>query len=100
MSRNSRPTGFAEILDPEAPPWEHDTVTCKHCQRVIFTVPGTVSTQFLVYSRSRQRWLQVPGAFCVKCMAPVCLPCHAQGRCDPWEKQMERMEKAGAVAKG
>lgn len=88
-------TGSARIIDPDAPLWEHDTVSCKHCERIIFTVPGTLSMQYLIYHPSTERWTVESGAFCRKCMAPVCLPCDVIGTCTPWEKQMEAMERHG-----
>jgi hypothetical protein len=93
--RTSGPTGAATILDPDAPVWEHDTVTCKHCERIIFTVPGTLSMQYLIYHPSTQQWTTEMGAFCRRCMAPVCLACDAIGTCRPWERQMEELERHG-----
>lgn len=92
--QGKRASGCAEILDPDGPRWVHDTVTCGHCQAVIFTVPGTLSMQYLIYDPIMRIWSIESGAFCRSCMSPVCLPCHAIGTCTPWEQTMERMEHA------
>ncbi len=85
-------TGYGVFVGPDHPPIERDTCTCGHCQRVIFTKPGTVSTVYLLFNRTRWEWEEVPGAFCRVCMRPVCLTCHADGRCTPWEKMLEVAE--------
>jgi hypothetical protein len=33
-----------------------------------------------------------PGAACRVCMRAVCLRCHADGRCTPFERQIEQQE--------
>lgn len=93
--RAEGPTGFAQILDPDAPAWEHDTVVCGHCQSIIFTVPGTLSMQYLIYDLSTRVWRVEMGAFCRTCMTPVCLACHAIGTCTPWERRLEQLEAVG-----
>jgi len=93
-ARGKRASGYAVVLDPDAPAWEHDTVTCGHCQRVIFTVPGTWSMSYLIYDAHLRRWVVEPGAWCRTCMSPVCVACHQIGTCTPWEKQMEQLEKS------
>jgi hypothetical protein len=90
------PTGYATIVDPDAPLFEWDTCTCGHCQRVIFTKPGTASTIYLIVDRTTLQWREEPGAFCRRCMRPVCLACHAHGGCRTWEKLLERSERRHA----
>ncbi len=86
-----RPHGYATITDPAAPLVEYDTAGCGHCQRVIFTKPGSAQTVYLFPQRVGPPKEEM-GAFCRVCMRPVCLPCHEAGRCTPWEKQLEAME--------
>lgn len=70
--------GYAVIVDPSAPTREIDTITCFHCQRVVFLkVPGSDV-----------------GGFCRCCMKAICGPCADQGQCLPFEKKLEQYEKA------
>lgn len=85
-------TGYATIVDPDHPLVERDTCTCGHCQRVIFTKPNTAATVYLVLDRRTLTWREEAGAFCRVCMRPVCLACHAEGRCTPWERKLEASE--------
>lgn len=71
----NRPQGYATIVGPDAPIKEWDTITCKHCQRVVFVRKD-------------------PGGFCRCCMAPVCGPCADNGSCAPFEKRLEEFERA------
>ena len=86
------PTGYATIVEPGRPLVERDTCTCGHCQRIIFTKAGTASTVYLILDRRTLGWTEEAGAFCRVCMRPVCLACHAQGRCTPWERRLEASE--------
>lgn len=86
------PTGYATVVEPDRPLVEYDTTTCGHCQRVIFTKPGTAATTYLIVDRRTLQWQEEPGAFCRVCMRPVCLHCHDLGRCTPWEKMLEASE--------
>ncbi len=85
-----RPQGYATIFEPSSN-IEYDTITCKHCQRIVRVKPGTGSTVYLLFD-DQGHVTEEMGAFCRHCMAPVCLPCDDVGRCIPWEKQMECME--------
>lgn len=92
-----KPQGYAQIVDPELlQPWERDTCQCGHCQKVIFTKPGSVQTVYLILHHDagigRSWWTEEAGAFCRICMRPVCLPCHAVGGCRPFEVLLEEME--------
>jgi hypothetical protein len=86
------PTGYATIVEPDRPLVERDTCTCGHCQRIIFTKPHTAATVYLVLDRRTLTWREEAGAFCRVCMRPVCLTCHAEGRCTPWERKLEVAE--------
>ena len=92
--------GYATFLDPTAatPAREYDTVTCGHCQRVIFLKPGTGGSVYLLPRPTPdQPYPETMGAFCGSCQTPVCLPCHADGRCTPFERQLEAMEARGRL---
>jgi len=83
--------GYALILDPDRAQVEYDTIRCCHCQRIVFVKPGSASTVYL-FPQKDGRTLEEPGAFCGRCMGPICLLCHDLGRCTPWERQLERTE--------
>lgn len=86
------PTGYATIVEPDRPLVERDSTSCGHCGSVIFVKPHTASTVYLILDRQTLQWREASGAFCRVCMRPVCLTCHAHGRCTPWEKKLEAAE--------
>lgn len=86
-----RPQGYSIVTDPEGPNWERDSITCVHCQRVIFVKPGTGCTVYQ-FPQVDGRVLEEMGAWCSKCHKPVCLQCHEIGNCKPWAKVMEELE--------
>ena len=69
--------GYAVVLGPDGNV-ERDTITCFHCQRVVFIQPGADPSSL--------------GGFCRVCMRHICGPCATQGSCRPFEKQLEQME--------
>jgi hypothetical protein len=87
-----RAHGYATIVDPTSACVEYDSAQCGHCQRVIFVKPHTASTVYLIPTGVPGQFHEEPGAFCRCCMRPVCLRCHAQGGCTPWERQLEQSE--------
>jgi hypothetical protein len=89
-----RSDGYAILVDPDqGQPIEWDTAACGHCERVIFTKPNQAATVYLVQHPITGAFLgEEAGAFCRVCMRPVCLPCHAVGRCVPWERRLDAME--------
>lgn len=93
------PTGYATITDPDRPLVERDTVSCGHCQRVIFVQPRTAATTYLVVDRRSGQLTPTPGAACRVCMRPVCLACDALGRCLPWEAQLAQSEARDRLAR-
>lgn len=72
------PLGHVEVTDQYGQVAVHETLKCGHCQRV-YRKPGPGE----------------PSGFCHMCFRPVCLPCGANDRCDPFEKKLERMEQRG-----
>lgn len=90
-----KPHGYALVSDPDALTgvgMERDTITCCHCQRIVFTKPGSAATVYQVWNPTTRLWVEEMGAMCGRCNKPVCLGCHEDGRCRPWERQMERIE--------
>ena len=87
-----RPGGYSLTTDPDRPLAEADTLTCGHCQRVVFIKPGFGPTVYRIYNRTTRQWTEEAGAWCGVCDSPVCLPCHGKGTCTPWEQQMEEQE--------
>lgn len=79
-----RPQGYAIVVSPDAPVKELDTITCSHCQRVVFLRPTPDGR------------MQDQGGFCRVCMKPVCGPCADNGKCTPFEKKLEECERAAA----
>ncbi len=70
-----RPGGYSVLNDPDnALPVEHDTFTCKHCQRVVRVKPMCDPVEM--------------GGRCTLCDAFICKHCVGK-QCVPWERQME-----------
>lgn len=97
--------GYVTITDPDKPLFERDTITCGHCQKIVFVKPGTACTVYLIPIRPKDehdlevigRYLEEAGAFCAVCQRPICLPCHDVGTCRTWEQLIESMEKKPAT---
>lgn len=95
-----KPQGYLTIVGegnlhgPDNGLVERDTITCGHCQLVVFVKPGTFSTTYLI-----PQWLgpdkEEAGAMCRVCMRAVCINCHDKGNCVPFERQIEEMESKG-----
>lgn len=99
---SSRPSlGWCEITDPGGKQYkvEYDTIMCNHCQRVICVKPGTGQSVYL-YFRKDLPVLEVDGAFCIRCMHPICPKCCEDGRCQPWERQIEEIEARDRMLRG
>lgn len=75
---------------------ERDTITCGHCQRLVFVKPNTVSTVYLI-PQFMAPDKEEPGAGCAICRRAVCLTCYADGRCHTWERKIEEMEQRGRL---
>ena len=90
------PHGYAQLIDPDRPLQEYDTITCAHCGGVVFTKPGSASTVYIaqqILSSGLITWIESPGAACWTCgCQPVCLPCHDLGICRPLESQLQVAE--------
>lgn len=66
------------ILSGEGGETHCDTFKCGHCQKIV-PVPPKCAAEKL-------------GGQCKVCMALVCPACYRLGRCDPFEKKLERIE--------
>jgi len=73
------PGGYAIWSGGDGPVIEKDSITCVHCNSVVFVDAKTDPSSL--------------GGFCTKCMKNICAKCADLGSCTPWEKQMEAQEK-------
>lgn len=76
------PDGYMIITDPDARggvALECDTVRCAHCQRIVPIKPGASASD--------------AGGFCMRCAAAICGPCADHGKCVPFERKLEQMER-------
>ena len=93
-----RPQGFAVIKQPDGSKRECDTVTCSHCNKIVFLWPDEPGKQPADLLRT-----------CGMCDAnrnQICLACakrqraivasgRTRGACIPFERQLEHMEAGG-----
>lgn len=79
-----RAQGYAMIVGPERTA-EADTITCAHCQRVVFlhNQDGTKKADVAVR--------------CGMCDRLMCVPCAEKARCEPFEKKLEAIERRGRL---
>ncbi len=73
-----KPGGYAIWTDPDLPAIERDTITCKHCNSVVFVKPGVSAAEM--------------GGYCSLCAAPICKDCVGKS-CEPFEKKIEKAER-------
>lgn len=96
-----KPQGKVEIVGDfakapnEGGKIERDTITCGHCQRLVFVKPNTVSTVYLI-PQFMGPDKEEPGAGCHVCRRAICLECYALGTCHVWERKIEESEARGA----
>ena len=76
-----KPQGYSVIVEPGRADIECDTVTCIHCNGVVFVAAGKDPSDL--------------GGFCVLCNRNICAACASTGKCDPFEKKLERIESRG-----
>ena len=94
-----KPQGYAIIVDPDAPTREFDTITCCHCQRIVFLKPGAVRRGFDAGDPANPCPDDDPGGFCRMCMQPTCGPCADKGECVPFERKLQQMERRDQLLK-
>jgi len=74
------PGGYLHSFDPDGIRQESDTFTCFHCGKVVIVKPKCDPADL--------------GGFCRLCTKMICPRCVDKGTCDPFEKKLEREEKA------
>lgn len=79
-----RAQGYAILVGPERVA-EADTITCAHCQRVVF-----LHNQ----DGKKKEGVAVRCGMCDRC---TCVPCAETGRCEPFEKKLEAIEARGRL---
>lgn len=75
-----KPGGYALWFNGDGPNIERDSVTCCHCNKVVFIDPLRPIEEFT--------------GWCMACMKFICFQCVERGECAPLERQLEQMEKA------
>lgn len=70
-----KPGGWGFITQPDGKVEEHETYTCKHCNRVTQVLP-------------KQRAEDI-GGLCKVCMGLTCPECTGEGRCTLLERRIE-----------
>jgi hypothetical protein len=71
---STRSRGYAVTVNPDGETVEEDTITCAHCNSVVFLKPR-----------------ESPGG-CRMCRGFLCATCTDAGTCTPFEKKLEQME--------
>lgn len=80
-TRSKRVGGYAHWFNGQGPDMEQDSITCCHCNRVVFIEPFKPVEEFT--------------GWCMSCMKFICLLCAERGECVPFEKRLIQMERAG-----
>jgi len=70
-----RPQGYAVISEPGKADEVRESITCTHCNCIVFLKPR-----------------QPPPGFCRLCYNHLCEACTTKGVCTPFEKRLEEME--------
>lgn len=78
---------------------EYDSITCNHCQSVVFIKPGTGLTVYMILDRMTGSWKEEMGAFCRVCMKSICIRCCERGICIPFEQKIEQSEARDRFAR-
>jgi len=68
---------YSTIVSPDGVT-EQDSFTCYHCQKIVFVMP-------------RQKGEDI-GGLCKVCMNLICPKCVDLGKCEPFEKKLEKEE--------
>ena len=75
-----RPQGYAITTEPGKAAIEQDSLTCAHCNSIVFVKAGAQPSAD-------------EAGFCRACYRHICPQCDGAGlKCDPFEKKLERME--------
>ena len=93
ISYSRKAEGIAEVCGPYGEIAHIKTVTCGHCDRIMYVSPfgdGTGEVQLPEEARpSLVRLKREPPAVCHQCWTLVCPRCHADGRCTPLLRRLE-----------
>lgn len=82
--------GYATIVDPTSSRTvEMDTITCAHCQRLVFLHDTTGRRK---RAEDVNAGKHDPGGFCRCCKSNICGPCADKGTCTPFMKKIEAIE--------
>ncbi len=76
-----RAQGYAVVTPADGPVQECDTITCAHCNTVVFIKAGQDPSEM--------------GGFCQLCFKHICGPCVDELKCTPFEKKLEVHEARG-----
>lgn len=72
-----RAQGYVRMSGPGGTA-EADTITCHHCQQIVIVKPKA----------------EEQTGFCRMCMKHICLSCARDGKCTPFEKKLDQLERA------
>jgi hypothetical protein len=78
--RARRDGGYAHWFNGQGPDLEKSTVTCHHCNSVVFL--------------DATRSVDEQTGWCMNCMKFICPRCTQQGGCTPFEQRMEQYERS------
>jgi hypothetical protein len=81
--------GVASIVGSWGDTEERKTITCAHCDKLVYVQPGTDGTSPLSPLAGVQ---QLPPSVCHICWALVCIQCHGLGVCRPLEERLRKLE--------
>ena len=96
----ARRLGYLLVIHADGSISERDLVKCQHCQRVLEIQPGTWGQSMLVVDNAVPGGYRTEAAcFCASCFGPICPACDATGRCDPYQRGLEREEAAAALTR-
>jgi hypothetical protein len=89
-----KPQGYLVVTHAEGLTLERDTISCGHCNRIVFVKPGHASTVYL-FPQVQGPDKEEMGAHCRQCDKAICLTCHDAGTCTPLLRRIEWMEARG-----
>lgn len=74
-----RPGGYGHWFHGDGPDLEKDSITCCHCNSVVFVDPLKPVEEFT--------------GWCMRCMKFTCRACMQNGECEPFERRLDQMER-------
>lgn len=73
-----RAGGWAHWFNGNGPDMECDSITCCHCNRVVFVTVG--------------KPIEAETGWCMRCFKFICKTCEATGVCVPFEERLRQIE--------